>query len=51
MQLFSFVAVDADHVALDGVNVTLAPFAQVFIANPAAMTGSTLIDQVRPGLE
>ena len=51
MHLFGFVAVNTDHVALDGVNVTLAPFAQVFIANPAAVTGSALIDQVRTGLE
>ena len=51
MHLFGFVAVNTDHVALAGVNVTLAPFAQVFIANPAAVTGSALIDQVRTGLE
>ena len=51
MHLFGFVAVNTDHVALDGVNVTLAPFAQVFIANSAAVTGSALIDQVRTGRE
>jgi hypothetical protein len=51
MHLFGFVAVNTDHVALYGVNVTLAPFAQVFIANPTAVTGSALIDQVRTGFE
>ena len=51
MHLFGFVAVNTDHVALDGVNVTLASFAQVFVANPTAVTGSALIDQVRTGLE
>ena len=51
MHLFGFVAVNTDHVALAGVNVTLAPFAQIFIANPAAVAGSALIDQVGTGLE
>ena len=51
MHLFGFVAVNTDHVTLDGVNITLAPFTQVFIANPAAVTGRALIDQVRTGLE
>ena len=51
MHLFGFVAVNTDHVALAGVNVTLAPFAQVFIANPAAVTGDALVEQIRTGLE
>jgi hypothetical protein len=51
MHLFGFVAVNTDHVALDGMNVTLAPLVQVFVANPAAVTGSALIDQVRTGSE
>ena len=51
MHFFGFVAVNTDHVALAGVNVTLTPFAQVFIANPAAVAGSALIEKVRAGLE
>ena len=51
MHLFGFVAVNTNHVALDDMNVTLAPFSQVFITNPAAVTGSTLIEQVRAGLK
>ena len=51
VQLFGLMAVDTNHVALDGVNVTLAPFAEVFIADPAAVTGRALIEQVGAGLE
>jgi hypothetical protein len=51
VHLFGFVAVNTRHIAPDGVNVPLAPFAQVFIANPAAVTSSALIEKVRTGLE
>jgi len=51
MEFLLGVAGHAVHIALEGMNISLAPFAHVFVTHPAAVASGTLFQDGRPFIE